>query len=302
VQEISSNLPIWTGPAVLSGTVTANFYAEGETVPRTAEGPLAVVARLWRWSSSDPDPSERSFAPNGGLECVSFPTIVAGPGQVFGQNTNVPQCLEHDGMIQPDPRFSGLGGWTGAAVTVGPNKDIWFVYDADWRIDRGSLVNTSLLNFWPGKHELTTNKDKNACQGAVPTPGFANWYEFNEFCKGGIAEPFISGIESHEGYGTLGPGAPEPNGHQARIEQAATSSSGDPYRYVEGITDTSIGLFSLDVPAFATHAQDSILVRSDPGHEVVKNNWCGTMYVYDGTKFVSWKFTENESGQSSRCP
>ena len=108
-----------------------------------------------------------------------------------------------------------------------------------------------------------------------------NFYTYDVLCQGLDLSPMFNGIWSHEGFGTKGLAAPDANGHEARRRQAALRPENDPYLQLDRMvlpTRASLRLQAL----IMVDAQDHrISDASDPNHVLVKNNWCGDIWVLD---------------------
>jgi hypothetical protein len=120
---------------------------------------------------------------------------------------------------------------------------------------------------------LESAEDKTACNGFPAI----NFYDYNTSCRGyGLAD-FFAALSRHEGRGT----GSKQNGHQAQLELAASSTSGDAHRLVEGVFDANANATrGLAVNAAATIAL--VLIDRWTDHNVVRDNWCeGHLWEYD---------------------
>lgn len=296
----------WAGDAVLSGEVTATVFRNGSSTSETASGDLSVVARPWRWGSSE----YANFVSKGGPGCGGFWAIRTGQGNVFGRNDmrGIPCAEQGDLAVLPHPFTNPEAGWQPDTVPlIGPNANLIYVGSVSWHSDRGSAFNPDMdsLAILAPPVPLGSNKQKNDCTGLTQLPDSANWFEFNALCVGwdlygSPSVNFREGIEQHEEYGTLGTGGPEPNGHQARLEYKAAQPEGDPWLATEGLVHTSYAALNFRVQTKAVDVNERLFDFMALMDTVqVTPNWCGEIWIYDTP---SQKYVRFRHPQVGLCP
>jgi hypothetical protein len=277
----------WSGIAVAAGEVSAKLVRDGNE--EVVTGSLNVESREWRWSEDDPNGAqERVYTQGSGQECAAWTEgIVDQQGNPIGAilyalNTTKAGFGDCEtGYLMPDP--TGQDGYEIASIQdLGPNDGVYYVTSGSWHIRRGSLINPFFLENGTAK-ELTKKPDQKACEGLTAIVDWASFWEFNELCQGNSLSTFIQGLWDHEGVGSLGPEAAEPNGHWGRVDSRAKEPAGDPYRAMEDVVDEDLTALRERVEARVRGVQDALAAAADGQlHLHVRNNFCGLVFMYNG--------------------
>lgn len=252
----------WSGPGVLSGTVSAVPVAYGTVLQAT----LTVRARSWRFSSA-----VTSYSQGTGAICESrIPGygLMAGWNMTLGNTT----CVGDDNFpLQPDPRRSTTGQSVARAAS-GPNAGVAYVTAVSYRMDRESQMNPAVQ--LGGTAVTLQGTDRTRCGAS------ASFYDYNR-CRGVNMGSWHSGIWAHEGHGTTGS-----NGHYSAAVNAAKLAGNDPYLKLEplvsidGEGDTA---FRDRVRTMAWDAGLRIYDASIEGSGYITGNWSGTVWIWEAS-------------------
>lgn len=281
----------WTGKVVAEGVVMAELDRNGVT--EVVAGSLKVSRREWRWSEDDPAGHvERQFIPGGGDKCGPWGALRVnrhGTPESVDLSllthipTEVPCEIPYQFMLLPDLE-SDDGFELDRVQDLGPNDGLYFVTEGSWYLRLGSVLNPYILPGGP-QEALPKKKAWQPCDGDLTPPDMASFYEFNVLCfdTQGAYDGFIDALWLHEGVGSRGLDATDPNGHWARIERAAKLPSGDPYNRVEPVVGTDPFDFLDDVEIRATNADVFLRTEANAAHVHVRDNWepCGLINIYD---------------------
>jgi hypothetical protein len=265
VSESSSTL-VWQGIAVDGGTVTAHVVMGGTS--QTLTDQFAVRDRPWRWG-----PGDWHYNQGAAPACSTARPAPAPDTLHIGWNRNAGVSIAHcfdpayHRWILPDPLQNPTDGYTLAPVPSGPNKGLWYVVSAQYRIDRVSNLNPHLLPSGP-PYPLGGAQSVECATAGIATPVVVNLYEFNKTCKGLDMDRLIAGAWGHEGRGAFGG-----KGHQGLAEAAAALPEGDPLYLIERRTGLSESLLRVQVIAGVDQASSTI--DEAAGEAFVTGNWPG---------------------------
>lgn len=268
-----SNLFAWTGPAVVGGSVSVPL-TDSTGVTNTLTGTFAVTARTWRWSSAD-----WSFTQGTSTANCSVQEPQIGSPTLLGWHVGVGTCSGQP--MRPDLTSTPRSGYTVQQVSWGPNAGIWYVTGVQFRMETESGMNPGITA--GGARRLLTNYSQvQACRTNAPQhypagqPVYVNLWEFNERCKRHSLSAFHNGIWAHEGYGSTGT-----NGHESRLRMAAAQVGNDP----RAVLEAEVAETEADLHGFVNSNWWAVANRlssgADPNHTFVKNNWSGSVWVWD---------------------
>jgi len=265
VEETNPDM-IWSGMAVHGGTVTLTI--EDSQGVRELMSSFEVTNRGWRW-----DNTKWSFVQGGAQVCESMPAAV--PSFVLGWNRSRSSC---DGpRVDPDPRRDPTNGYTIGRVPSGPNNGVWYVTSASYRMDRGSNLNPNAL---PGGARFLVSDPAQAqeCRngGMTGTQVYANFFEFNKYCKGVAMDAFLSAAWAHEGFGTTGA-----NGHESVARVAAATLQFDPYAAIEPLVAGEEAHLRAGVLNQAFERGAELSNYSAAHSNGASGNWSGVIWLYD---------------------
>jgi hypothetical protein len=257
---------VWSGIAVDGGTVTLTI--EDSFGVRDLMSSFVVTNRGWRWDST-----KWSFVQGGAQVCASAPATAT--GFVLGWNRSRTSCDAP--RIDPDPRRDSINGYTIDQVPSGPNKGVWYVTSASYRMDRGSNINPNAL---PGGARFLVSDPAQAqeCRnaGLTGTQISANFYEFNKYCKRVDMDAFLSATWAHEGFGTTGA-----NGHESVARAAAATLPYDPYAAIEALVADDETTLRRGVLNQAFDRGADLSNYSALHSNGVSGNWSGVIWLYD---------------------
>jgi len=258
----------WSGTAVTSGTVTAQYSRNGTPGSAPLNATLAVQPRPWSWG-----PSDWAFTAGTGPICDAGPFTSNG-STTLGWNRRKGTC--DGGRVVPHPPELPNGGYTIAVVTSGPNATLWYVTSVSYRMETESGLNPSILEGSPVTFQLLAAPDKNACKKALgASVTSVNFFNFNDKCKNVGLTPFIDGLWAHEGFGTS-----NNNGHEAQGRLAAADPANNVHRLVEGAFGASESDVRYNAADEAFQASRRMAIVSS-SHAFVKDNWCGSLWRFN---------------------
>lgn len=258
----------WVGDAVRGGTVTAEVVVDGRRQKLRAS--FVVTDRPWTWG-----PADWSYQ-QGAAPLVGTPMPNLETSWLLGWNCTLPDCLR--GWIIPDADQGDKSGYDLKEVPSGPNKGLWYVTRAEFKIDRGSNLNPDALKSSDMRMPLTTSEAA-ACPLLQPDPDGivrANWFMFNSVCKNVSAQDIIDAAWLHEGRGSKGN-----NGHQSVGEAAAAQPRNDPRFQLEVLYATNEADLDRAVVQALRNAAARIDRESDRVDRGKPGNWPGgTIWVW----------------------
>ncbi|MDQ4077809.1 MAG: hypothetical protein M3220_16375, partial [Chloroflexota bacterium] len=225
--RLSSTSKVWKGPAAMGGTVTA-YVSDGTTL----EARFAVTDRPSPWKS------KWSYRWGPDTTATAIPVTVSNRER-DGGTTWAENCADWDGdkdgkvdcggpWVQPYYLLESAAGYTGREIPSGPNQGYWYVAEKKYVMKRVANANPTILPTdstyrWPVPADIAKN-----CYRAL---GFgpkdqvvANFYQYNEKCRGINMSAFLNGVKGHEEYGYNGG-----TGHMGLAEQEAGKPENDPY-------------------------------------------------------------------------
>jgi hypothetical protein len=144
-------------------------------------------------------------------------------------------------------------------------------------MDRGSNINPNALP--SGSRFLVWDPAQaQECRngGLTGTQIYANFYEFNRYCKGVDMDAFLSATWAHEGFGT--PGA---NGHESVARAAAATLQYDPYAAIEPLVARDEGMLRGGVVNRAFDRGAELSNYSAAHSNGATGNWSGVIWLYD---------------------
>jgi hypothetical protein len=256
----------WSGPAVLSGHVTASPASNPNT---TLTATLTVNPRPWRWGTAQWSYSQ-------GTAAVCFNHILSWQMAILGWN------IPHDATcgpnaaptvslsrLQPDPAQNDNGHLI-TRVGFGPNNTLMYVDTVTYRMDRRSAMNPEA--FSTGTPLTLTGSQASACGAS------ANWYNFNR-CMGVNVNALHAGVWNHEGFGSNGR-----NGHEGAARYAAANLANDPYVGAEPLVSgpgESITDFRDRMRRIVLDRAANINSYASDASGNVTGNWSGSVYLWD---------------------
>lgn len=276
----------WSGVAVQSGDVEAVGWAGPDSIP--LHGELIVDDRTgseWTWALEDWD-----FADDSAMVGCPIPNWnTFGPSDSTTLEVNLRRTSCAPNSVEPVVAdLSGDPGFTSAQVTDGgPNDGLWYVTAATYWLDRGSLINPSIL---PGyQPDVLGKKDSKNCPDSLRVgpndAAVVNFYQYNTLCQVVSLQPLYDGIHRHEGFGTSG----QLNGHEARRRLGAANPANYPAAAVEGI----VGSDSANLDFLGRIAVDGVDVviteDSDPLHILVNGNFSTSVFARSQTGQGNYK-------------
>jgi hypothetical protein len=266
----------WSGPAVLSGTVTATLFDDPSVSLGAA---LTVNPRAWRWGTAQWSYSQ-------GTAAVCFNHVPSLQQAILGWNiphdvmcgpNSAPPSTVSLSRLQPDPAVNDNGHVIGQ-IGYGPNNTLMYVDTVTYRMDRRSGMNPEAMP--TGTPLALTGAQASTCGPS------ANWYRFNG-CMGVDVNALIAGIWNHEGLGSNGR-----NGHEGAARFAAAILANDPYAGAEPFVSAP----GESITEFRNRMRRAVLDRaavinsyaSDASGNVT-GNWSGSVYLWDWptNRFVS---------------
>jgi hypothetical protein len=152
-------------------------------------------------------------------------------------------------------------------------------------MDRGSKLNANVL---PGGPRFVVSNPAQAqeCRngGLTGATVYANFYEFNRYCKGVDMDGFINAAWAHEGFGTNGN-----NGHESVARQFVSVLDHDPYAGIEPIVARTESWVRAGVRNQAWQRAVDLTNHAADHRNGTSGNWSGMLWLYDpGTgAFVS---------------
>lgn len=270
-----SSYATWEGIGVQSGIVRARILDAGGQ--KIVSDSLVVLRRdTMRWDSQ----SWHYDAAVG--VCPLSPLMV--DTVVFAINHMKDECSGR--VVRPRlAEAASLNTYESATVIGGPNNALWYVTEAYFHIWRESTISPN-LNPGGRKYLVTDTAQVNKCRANMSLPGptdsiSVTWYAYNTVCEGqstAYINGFRDGILAHEGYGTTGT-----NGHQSRIEMAATLETGDARWNVEWLVGPDAVILHKQVTTAIAAVELFLYTASDvPNpHQYVRNNWSGNLWWLD---------------------
>ncbi len=230
--EDSSSSSTWRGTAVTPGSVTVTL-SDG-IAPRSFISGFSVSDRSSPWSS------RQVYAET---TQPLVPDVEPDIDVTLGRNCNVTGCADPM-RILPSPFTQSSEGSIAARVDSGPNRGYWYVESSHWRMDRIGAINPAILSTSSRIHPLpgdTPKSCKKKLGFGANDPAAANFFEYNDKCKGLDMDAFVAAVWGHEGFGYNGG-----RGHESLARDAAAKPGRDPYKAVERlVTADSIGLMAL---------------------------------------------------------
>ncbi len=284
---------IWSGTAVAAGKVSAIVIANGVT--DTLTDTLKVTRRPWSWDpASHWDFKADTILPAGTPDsaCGYYPNYAPYPGQL-ALNSRQSHCAS-TGILDPDITINPDSGYISAEVQdSGPNGGIWYVEAVQYRIERASSLNPYLRQ---GKSDTLqqgalTQQCRKALGIGKNQPNIVNFYDYNTKCeKLGLDTTMFPALLNHEGYGTLGPTNVAANGHQARIELAASDTVNDPFLGLEPMLDADSSNLAIQVGIAVYDIEGRLIAGADNNHVYVHSNWSDPLcaaWFYDPTNYYN---------------
>lgn len=272
----------WSGSAVLSGNVEALGWSGSDSIP--LHGALVVNDREgadWQWTMEDwgfehdsamvgcPIPHWNKFGPS--------------DTTVLGVNLRKASCAPNS--VEPIvANQSGDPGFTGAQVpSGGPNGGLWYVIAADYFMDRGSLINPSILPGYPP--DVLGKKDSKNCPDSLRTgpndAAVVNFYQYNTQCQSLNLQALYDGIHRHEGYGT--------NGHEVRRRLGAANPANYPAAAAERIVSADSANLDLRVRLAVDLVDVVITEEADRLHILVNANFSTSVFAQSQTGQGNYK-------------
>jgi len=266
----------WSGKAVQSGDVEAIGWSEGNQIP--LHGTLVVNDREgseWEWTTLDWNFHDGT----GMVGCLIPHWNKFGPSDstTLGVNLRASSCYPNS-VEPPVVDTTGPAGFVGAEVpSGGPNGGLWYVASAQYSMDRGSVINPSIL---AGYEPDTLGKsDSNQCPDSLRTgpkkAAVVNFYQYNTVCQTLSLQPLYDGIYRHEGFGTGG----QDNGHEAQRRFGALNPANYPAAAAERSVATDSASLD-DRVRFEVDKVDVVITeKSDPNHILVNGNFSESVYA-----------------------
>jgi len=271
----------WSGTAVHGGIVSV--IVDTGSGPEEYFSGFVVTNRGWRWDSS-----KWSFQQGGAPACWNPPATTA--GFIIGWNTAANRC---DPLrLDPDPRTDATNGYSVAQVSGGPNHGWWYVTGASYRMDRGSNLNPNVLPGGPRFHVANGTQAQECRNGGLTgTSIYANFYEFNRYCKGVAMDAMITAAWAHEGFGSTGS-----NGHESVARVAAAQLAYDPYAAMEPVIATREDWLRDGVRQAAFNAGRDLTNHAANHGNGISGNWSGTLWAYNPSDGIFYAVAPNPFG------
>ncbi len=279
--EWVSNSKTWAGPVGIGGTVRAHVVDQTGN-PRILASQFGVTyppspwKLSWRYRRGDTPPIILTVPDHD-------PEPWTTGSDTMGRNCPEQSCLLRHRRLQPDPVDSASRTFTPLHVTLGPNKELWFVYAVHYNMHRVANVNPGILptSIHLNTFTLPPTTPKKCRQGLGVSPkattATANWWRFNDACgtaalTGRDMTDWVNGVWAHEEFGRNGG-----QGHESLARTEADKPENDPYVAIRDLWAwDSLGLAGLaDVEAFPINTRITEATR-DPkpfGNLAVTGQW-----------------------------
>jgi len=223
----------WKGAAITSGDVIAKATVNGVTRSKPLTASFSVQRRTgnswswgplnhWKWTKGNIGAPPNCFVGVLLLYYDNFKTL--------GWSARTSTC-DFD-VLTPDPVTDSIGGYSVKQVTTGgPNNGLWYVSAITYQMLTWASINSVMTSGSSAKWNLYDQSEINLCSTAArKSITQANFYFFNKTCKGVDVDGLISGVWSHEGYGSA-----DGNGHEAQLERGAQLPENELYVNEEGV-------------------------------------------------------------------
>jgi hypothetical protein len=173
--------------------------------------------------------------------------------------------------LQPDVVDSTDRTFTPLHVTVGMNRDLWFVYTIHFNMERVANLNPGMLSTGSFLHTfaLPVTTPRQCRQGLgvsnKATSATANWWRFNNACgdstlTGRNMTDWVDGVWAHEEFGRNGG-----QGHESLARAEASKPGNDPYVAIRQLWAWDSLSLVLAVEEVATPISNSITsAAADP--------------------------------------
>lgn len=144
-------------------------------------------------------------------------------------------------------------------------------------MDRGSNLNPNVLPGGP-RFPVANATQAQECRngGLTGASIYANFYEFNRYCKGVDMDAMITAAWAHEGFGSNGN-----NGHESVGRHAAGQLAYDPYAAMEPLVATQ-EMWVREGARQQAFDRGRVLSNYSANHgNGITGNWSGTLWAYN---------------------